>query len=384
MKKPSNYAAILIACGTLASVTFPASGSSEEDRINALAEQAILLNNASDDLSSRLEVIEILAGELGTFQSKYQPEAALRVTSKLSEELGEISDELNDLMDAWNEVSNEASVVLPILREIFESDSADPRVEQGSEAFKRLQAVSLAIDFGLRREITEIGNELRITTRSIEMRERLNQGSETEAPAAEEAYLPIIEADPRYPRTPHPLGLAGHCDLEFTITPLGTTANVRVIECTNALFKKASVQAVLKFKYRPRMVNGTAIAVPGIRHRVTFEMDERGRQAIESGLLDQYRALIRQRIESNWVKPADSREDLVWVVLLDILPGNEVNAITFEQFNGTEADRRSIETAIRRSSPLPAPPMPELFEPRLRLRYPASFTGIGKSPLNGT
>ena len=74
----------------------------------------------------------------------------------------------------------------------------------------------------------------------------------------------------------------------------------------------------------------------------------------------------------------------MWVVLLDILPGNEVNAITFEQFNGTEADRRSIETAIRRSSPLPAPPMPELFEPRLRLRYPASFTGIGKSPLNGT
>ena len=283
MKQPSNYAAILIACGTLASVTFPASGSSEEDKINALAEQAILLNNALDDLSSRLEVIEILAGELGTFQSKYQPEAALRVTSKLSEELGEISDELNDLTDAWNEVSNEASVVLPVLREIFESDSTDPRVEQGSEAFKRLQAVSLAIDFGLRREITEIDNELRITTRSIEMRERSNQGSEPEAPAAEADYLQIVKVEPMYPRTPHPLGLAGHCDLEFTITPLGTTANVRVIECTNALFKKASVQAVLKFKYKPRLVNGTAIAVPGVRHRVTFEMDERGRQAIESG-----------------------------------------------------------------------------------------------------
>ena len=77
------------------------------------------------------------------------------------------------------------------------------------------------------------------------------------------------------------------------------------------------------------------------------------------------------RIESNWVKPADSREDLMWVVLLDVVPGNEVNDITFEQFNGTETERRSIETAIRRSSPLPAPPTPKLFERRLRLRYPA-------------
>ena len=61
----------------------------------------------------------------------------------------------------------------------------------------------------------------------------------------------------------------------------------------------------------------------------------------------------------------------MWVVLLDMLPGNEVaDNIRFEQFNGTETDRRSIEAAIRRSSPLPAPPVPELFERRLRLRYP--------------
>ncbi len=98
--------------------------------------------------------------------------------------------------------------------------------------------------------------------------------------------------------------------------------------------------------------------------------EERRRKAIESGLLDQYKARIRQRIESYWQRPADTREDLKWVVLLDVLPGNEVAAIRFEQFNGTEIDRRSIETAIQKSSPLPAPPVPELFERQLRLRYP--------------
>jgi colicin import membrane protein len=103
--------------------------------------------------------------------------------------------------------------------------------------------------------------------------------------------------------------------------------------------------------------------------------EERRNQAIESGLLDQYKARIRQRIESNWQRPADSREDLMWVVLLDVLPGNEVADIEFEQFNGTDIDQRSIENAIRRSSPLPEPPIPELFERQMRLRYPPTEPG---------
>ena len=106
------------------------------------------------------------------------------------------------------------------------------------------------------------------------------------------------------------------------------------------------------------------------------EMAEEWRnEAIESGLLDQYKARIRQRIESNWQRPAGSREDLMWVVLLNVLPGNEVADIEFEQFNGTDIDQRSIETAIRRSSPLPEPPIPELFERQMRLRYPPTEPG---------
>jgi len=102
---------------------------------------------------------------------------------------------------------------------------------------------------------------------------------------------------------------------------------------------------------------------------------ERIRRINESGLRGQYAASIRAQIENNWLKPADTREDLKWVVLLDILPGNEVAGIKFEEFNGTETDRRSIERAIWGSSPLPAPPAPEIFERQLRLRYPPSEPG---------
>ena len=91
---------------------------------------------------------------------------------------------------------------------------------------------------------------------------------------AEGDYLPIVKVAPMYPRRAQSRGLEGHCDLQFTVTPLGTTAEVSVIECTSSLFERASVQALLKFKYKPRVVNGTAIAVPGLRHRITFQIED--------------------------------------------------------------------------------------------------------------
>lgn len=113
-----------------------------------------------------------------------------------------------------------------------------------------------------------------------------------------------------------------------------------------------------------------------LAERMRREMaEERRNEAIESGQLDEYKARIRQRIESNWSPPGGIPKGLRWVVLLDILPGNEVDGIRFEAFNGTETDRRYIETAIRRSSPLPAPPIPELFERQMRLRYPPTEAG---------
>jgi protein TonB len=91
---------------------------------------------------------------------------------------------------------------------------------------------------------------------------------------AEGDYLPIVKVRPMYPRRAQSRGLEGHCDLAFTVTPLGTTADVRVIECTSSLFERASVQALLKFKYKPRVVNGTAIAVPDLLHRITFQIED--------------------------------------------------------------------------------------------------------------
>ncbi len=87
-------------------------------------------------------------------------------------------------------------------------------------------------------------------------------------------FAPIMKVMPVYPRRAQSRGLEGYCDLEFAVTPQGATANVRVIECSSPLFKRNSVQALRKFTYKPRVVDGTPIAVPGLRHRFTFEIED--------------------------------------------------------------------------------------------------------------
>ena len=83
-------------------------------------------------------------------------------------------------------------------------------------------------------------------------------------------YLPIVKVAPLYPEEAVSQGLTGHCDLEFTVTPQGTTADIRVIECTDSIFEQPSVQALLKFKYKPRVADGAPVAVSGVRNRFTY------------------------------------------------------------------------------------------------------------------
>ena len=91
---------------------------------------------------------------------------------------------------------------------------------------------------------------------------------------AEGEYLPIVKVAPIYPRRAQSRGLEGFCILEFTVTKLGTTENVRTVECSSPLFERASINAAAKFKYKPRVVNGEPIAVPGVQNKITFQLED--------------------------------------------------------------------------------------------------------------
>lgn len=88
-------------------------------------------------------------------------------------------------------------------------------------------------------------------------------------------YLPIVKVAPMYPMRARQRGIEGWVLLEFTVTKTGTVKDPKVIESKpSGVFDRAAKNAVVKFKYKPRVVDGQAVEVPGVRHRITFELED--------------------------------------------------------------------------------------------------------------
>ena len=92
--------------------------------------------------------------------------------------------------------------------------------------------------------------------------------------ASDGEYLPIVKVQAAYPRRALQRGIEGYVVVEFTVTKQGTVRNPRVVEAQpEQIFDQAAMDAVLKFKYKPRVVNGEAVEVDGVQNRITFEID---------------------------------------------------------------------------------------------------------------
>jgi len=87
-------------------------------------------------------------------------------------------------------------------------------------------------------------------------------------------YLPIVKVAPIYPRRAQSRGLEGQCLIEFTVTTTGTVKDAFAVECTSSLFEKASINAAMKFKYKPRVEDGEPMEVPGVQHIITFKLED--------------------------------------------------------------------------------------------------------------
>lgn len=79
--------------------------------------------------------------------------------------------------------------------------------------------------------------------------------------------LPIEREAPTYPAEALEQGLNGHVDLVFTITPQGTTKDIKIISSTSPLFDESAMQALAKFKYEP-----VTRAIPNVRTRIAYRL----------------------------------------------------------------------------------------------------------------
>ena len=88
-------------------------------------------------------------------------------------------------------------------------------------------------------------------------------------------YLPIVKVAPIYPRRAQTRGITGYCIVEYTVTTSGAIRDPVAVDCQpSGVFEKASLKAALKFKYKPRVVDGEAIEVAGVQNKFTYELEQ--------------------------------------------------------------------------------------------------------------
>ena len=87
-------------------------------------------------------------------------------------------------------------------------------------------------------------------------------------------YLPIVKVAAVYPRRAQSRGIEGYVVVEFTVTKTGAVTNPLVVKAEpEGIFDRAALDAVVKFKYKPRVVDGVAMAVAGVQNKISFEID---------------------------------------------------------------------------------------------------------------
>jgi protein TonB len=91
--------------------------------------------------------------------------------------------------------------------------------------------------------------------------------------------VPLVRVDANYPPRALQQKIEGFVDLRFTITPVGTTAEVEVMRSEPPyIFDREAVRAVRKYRYNPRIENGSPVSRPDVMVRIEFQLPKEGRR----------------------------------------------------------------------------------------------------------
>ena len=103
-------------------------------------------------------------------------------------------------------------------------------------------------------------------------------------------YLPIFKVQPVYPSRALQQELVGWVIVEFTVNEIGKVVDPVIVDhCVEIwrsssiepcydrpgkIFDKPALAAASRFKYKPRVIDGQAIATARVRNMITFVLDE--------------------------------------------------------------------------------------------------------------
>jgi len=101
----------------------------------------------------------------------------------------------------------------------------------------------------------------------------LEKASSLGAGGGDRDVVPLVRVDPEYPPQAKQRRIEGWVDVEFTIGPAGTVEDAKVIDANpRGVFEQATLRAVRRYRYNPKIVDGVAVARHGVQVRIRFEL----------------------------------------------------------------------------------------------------------------
>jgi protein TonB len=87
--------------------------------------------------------------------------------------------------------------------------------------------------------------------------------------------MPFAFVKPIYPPDANERGIEGWVDLKFTVTKNGSVKDPSVIKADPpSVFNRAAIDAVKKWKYRPKVVDGKAVEEHNVKAHVVFNLND--------------------------------------------------------------------------------------------------------------
>lgn len=89
--------------------------------------------------------------------------------------------------------------------------------------------------------------------------------------AADRDEQPLLRPAPAMPAR---ADRSGHCIMAFDVNADGTPYNIAALRCSDTVFERASVKAVGKWRYRPKIVSGQAVNRTAMRSKISFHLTD--------------------------------------------------------------------------------------------------------------
>lgn len=85
--------------------------------------------------------------------------------------------------------------------------------------------------------------------------------------------LPIVAVAPAYPPRALARHVEGYVVVEYTVTVTGGVRDAFVVASSSSIFDRAALEAANKFKYKPRVIDGQPVEVPGVQRKFSFVIE---------------------------------------------------------------------------------------------------------------